>query len=304
MEASQHVPVMKREVLCALQAETGGDYLDCTLGGGGHARALLEANHRNTVVAADRDEDALGRAGDRLQRDFPGRLELLHSRFSKLQDNLKGRTFDGLLADLGLSSDQLAGARGFSFNDAVPLDMRMEKSAEKSADWVVNRLPERDLFIVLKRGGVGAEARGVAKAITRARPLTNTADLASVIRAASPASRREHIDPATLAFQAIRMAVNDELEEIGALLDAAPVILRRPGRCVIISFHSLEEKAVVSRFRAWSGAEAAPASWGPETARRQGVLLTRKAQRPSLEEVSVNPRARSARLRVFEFKEE
>ena len=292
---------MEREVLSGLRAEAGGEFLDCTLGGGGHTRAILAANPRNTVYAADRDAEAVRRA----ERELEGclsRISITHARFSELSRRLAGRTFDGILADLGVSSDQFEGARGFSFGDSTPLDMRMDAGSGRSAGEIVNDTEERDLYALLKRGGVGAEARAVARAIVRARPIERTDELADVIRAASPAGRGKHVDPATVAFQAIRIAVNEELEEIEALLDQAPSLARRPGRLAVLTFHSLEDRAVTARMRGWSGAGDEPALWpGQQQRERLGVLLTKKPMLPAEDELRRNPRARSARLRIFEF---
>ena len=301
MGASRHVPVMEREVLNGLMVEAGGCYLDCTLGGGGHTRALLSADPRATVVAVDRDGEAVARAQHELSA-FGTRIELRKLRFSELAAALPAGNFDGMLADLGVSSDQLADRRGFSFNDDTPLDMRMDPHSGKTAYDIVNATSERELFTILKRGGVGKEAHGILRGILRARPIERTSRLAEVIRAAQAPGRGKSVDPATVAFQAIRIAVNDELEEIDALLEAAPVLLKRPGRFGAITFHSLEDKAVTSQMRAWSGADDEPALWpGVQGRRRLGMLHTKKPICPDPQEIAENPRARSARLRIFEF---
>ncbi|NLF24801.1 MAG: 16S rRNA (cytosine(1402)-N(4))-methyltransferase RsmH [Deltaproteobacteria bacterium] len=295
-----HRAVMQSEVLQQLGAEGGGDFLDCTLGGGGHTRAILEANSENQVTAADRDESALARANE-LVSQYQGRLEVLKSCFSDLSSKLEGRKFQGVLADLGVSSDQLQGQRGFSFNDVGPLDMRMDEHASKTAYEVVNNTGSQELYVILKNGGVGKEARRLVQAIVAARPIQTTAKLAEVIRSVACGSKSK-LDPATLAFQAIRMAVNDELPELQALLQLAPEIVRHQGRLVIITFHSLEDRAVTARMREWQGGANMPALWpGALPTSSLGKFLTNKALRPSEREVDENPRARSARLRAFEF---
>jgi 16S rRNA (cytosine1402-N4)-methyltransferase len=227
----------------------------------------------------------------------------VHASFSALHLHLGGRRFHGILADLGVSSDQIAGQRGFSFNDAAPLDMRMDRSQPKSAREIVNDSSERELFIILRKGGVGEAAKAVAREIVRARPIYDTPSLAeAVAKAMHGRLAHKRVNPATVAFQAIRMAVNDELEEIAALLDLAPGIAQRPGRLAVITFHSIEDKAVTSRMRAWEGADDLPALWpGAVPKRALGRMVVRKAITPGAAELERNPRARSAKLRVFGF---
>lgn len=297
---SLHVPVMKQEVVDMLRAQKGGAFLDCTFGGGGHTEALLAANAMNQVIAIDRDADAVTRAAS-VQQLAAGRLEVHHAAFSDLMELFNSPRFDGMLADLGLSSDQLQSARGFSFADSAPLDMRMDQRQELTAHTLVNGLSARDLIQLLRAGGVGPEALGIAHAIVRARPINDTKTLAEVVaRAARMRGRKAHIHPATLTFQALRMAVNDELSEINTLLDAAPMLIRSGGRLAVITFHSLEDKAVTQRMRLWQRPEWDDMGKGPPP-QSLGRLLTRHALRPLMDEIEANPSARSARLRVFEF---
>lgn len=301
MEITTHIPVLCHEVVSLLGAEKGGNFLDCTLGGGGHALAVLQAHPKNTVVAVDRDARALIRANRRLEQ-FEGRIKIMHGRFSDLKDVLSGEKFDGILADLGLSTDQLKENRGFSFNDNAELDMRMDESQEVSALQIVNKTPERELMSLLRHGGVGREAAIVAKAIVAARPIEKTSDLSKIInRAVAGKTKAKKINPSTIVFQAIRIAVNNEYEEIESLMQGAPSLLKPGGRLVVISFHSLEDKIVARCMREWESRGNYPALWrGTRKEESLGRHLTRKAILAGDFEVQKNPSARSARLRVFE----
>ena len=305
-QQTTHTPVLLAEVLHYLQADQGGAFLDCTLGGGGHTKALLDANPNTSVLACDRDGRALERAKSSL-KNYSSRLQIQQSPFSGLLAVAPAQGFDGLLADLGISSDQLAEGRGFSFQDDTPLDMRMDENSSYSAAMVVNETTPPELFKILKRGGVGREAHSVVAAICQHRPFQTTHQLAEAV-AAVVGGRDYHkkVHPATVVFQALRIEVNQELVEIEALLQAAPVLLRRPGRLAVISFHSLEDKLVASTLRQWEQGEQRPALWPGAEGRGAGTaplgrLLTRKAITATSAEVQQNPRARSARLRVFEF---
>lgn len=303
---SLHIPVLTKEAVKHLKAGQGGQFLDCTLGGGGHTLAILQANPSNKVVASDRDLEAVQRA-EKLLETYAGRLELKHAAFSGLAALVSGASFDGLLADLGASADQIRSKRGFSFSSAAPLDMRMDRSQALSAAQIVNDYSERELYRVLKEGGVGREARAVARAIVRARPLNDTLQLSQVVaQAARGLSTKMQINPATVTFQAIRMAVNSELDEIKALLLCAPALCHSGARLAVICFHSLEDKLVAGTMRHWQAGQDAPAWWPggkPEQKlkRSLGRVLTRRAVLPGDKEVRLNPAARSARLRVFEF---
>lgn len=298
---TKHVPVLRDEVVEVLQAQNGGSYLDCTLGGGGHTESILEAHNANTVVALDRDAAAIERSRERL-RSHQERLTMYHTTFGDVLSVTQGQHFDGMLVDLGLSTDQLKGERGFSFGDDTPLDMRMDQSQGLTADEIVNNYPERKLLSVLKRGGVGFEAQTVVRAIVRARPIKSTKELARVINQAQAGhARKKSINPATVTFQAIRIEVNDEFGEIAKVLDAAPQIVKQGGRLAVITFHSLEDKLVARKMRAWEQAGSEPANWRGIRGQSIGRAITRKPIIPSDSEVERNSASRSARMRVFEF---
>jgi 16S rRNA (cytosine1402-N4)-methyltransferase len=299
------------EVIAALAPREGALYVDATFGGGGTTRALLEAA-RCTVTAIDRDPDAVGRARA-LEARFGDRLEVIEGRFGELERLLGehgvAEVDGGVVFDLGVSTPQLEEAgRGFSFAADGPLDMRMERTGPTAAD-VVNSAGEAELADILYRYGEERGARRVAAAIVAARssrPLTRTAELAAIVRAALPRARRG-IDPATRSFQALRIYVNDELGELGRGLSAAERVLAAGARLVVVSFHSLEDR-LVKRFLAARARPAprpsrhlpAPAAGDATAPAPSFHLLGRRAVRPSRAEVAANPRARSARLRAAE----
>lgn len=301
-DSTRHIPVLLSEVLIALRAAEGGNFLDCTLGGAGHTEAILNANPKNRVTAADRDVRALGRARERL-KEFGERVSLNHLRFSELADALAGQRFDGMLADLGISTDQLFEGRGFSFKDEALLDMRMDETQDFSAYHLVNEISERELYVILRQGGVGPEAKQISHAIARARPIERTSELAQVIADALKGRHREkHVHPATVTFQALRMKVNEEREQIDSLLAAAPKLVSAGGRFAVITFHSIEDKVVTQQMRAWQQGEAFSALMpGGSRATKLGRMVEKKAVLPDAAELERNPSARSARLRVFEF---
>lgn len=302
---SCHISVLREEVVSLLGSKDGGLFLDCTLGGGGHSRAILESNPTNILVALDRDERAVVRASS-LAAEFPGRFTVMRSRFGDAERILGERcgTFNGIVADLGLSTDQLKEQRGFSFNDDTPLDMRMDEQQVVSAASIVNECDEGELYRLLRRGGVGPEARHVARAIVRERPFETTKRFSDVVNATIRGRTKpgKKVSPSTVVFQAIRIAVNDEFGELEALLDAAPRIAANGGRLAVITFHSLEDRLTASKMREWEVGDDAPASWrGVRRGKSLGRLITRKAVEPTSEEVELNASSRSARLRVFEF---
>jgi len=297
-----HVPVMLAEVLEALAPRDGGRYIDGTFGGGGYARAILEAAECS-VIGIDRDPEALAR-GEALKQRYAGRLTLVLGRFSAM-DALAGEPVDGVVLDLGVSSFQFDEAgRGFSFRSDGPLDMRMDNEGESAADFV-NNADEKTLGDVIFRYGEERKARSIARAIVAARPVTRTGELAAIVeRALGPAARRFAIHPATRTFQALRIYVNDELGELERGLEAATRILANHGRLVIVSFHSLEDR-IVKRYLSQHGQIAPRASrHAPDgtTARRLPPyrVLTTRPRIPSAAEIERNPRARSARLRAAE----
>lgn len=299
-----HVPVMLNEVIEALGAGQGGMFLDCTFGGGGHTRAILEANADSRVVAMDRDARALER-GSRWASCYGERLDLVHAPFSRMAEAARGRVFDGVFADLGMSTDQLVEGRGFSFADTGPLDMRMDESVGMTAADFVNTSSEREIYLALAEGGVGMNARGIARALVFHRPFSSPKQLAEVVKATQLGKRsKSNVHPATVVFQALRMRVNDELGEIKKLLDSAPSVAKPTARLAVITFHSTEDRAVASRMRAWESAGSYPANWrGIRAEKRIGRVVNKGAEKPSDEEVARNPAARSARLRVFQFGE-
>jgi 16S rRNA (cytosine1402-N4)-methyltransferase len=299
--AEGHAPVLLAEVLDALQPRDGGRYIDGTFGGGGYTRAILDAADCK-VVAIDRDPDAIAR-GQKLAREYEGRLELVQGNFSELDTLVEGKA-DGVVLDLGVSSFQLDQAeRGFSFRFDAPLDMRMSKSGPTAAD-LVNTADEKDLTRIIATYGEERQARRIARAIIAARPIERTAQLAEIVsRALGPAAQRHPIHPATRTFQALRIHVNDELGELERGLEAAVRALAPYGRLVVVSFHSLEDRIVKSILVERSDPGARPSRHAPETTngkRAQFRLIETKAIKPGPAELETNPRARSARLRVGE----
>ena len=296
---SAHVPVMLAEVLEALSPRDGAHYVDGTFGGGGYASAILEAADCR-VLGIDRDPAAIAR-GQALVERFGGRLTLVQGEFSRMKEFT--RESDGVVLDLGVSSFQFdEPARGFSFREDGPLDMRMGLSGESAAD-VVNGADERTLSQIIARYGEEKNARRIARAIIAARPVTGTAQLAAIVaEAQGPAALRHAIHPATRTFQALRIHVNDELGELERGLEAALEILNQQGRLVVVSFHSLEDR-IVKQFlnsRATTAPRAsrhAPAAAAPAPLFR---LITPKARVPGEQEIAGNPRARSAKLRAGE----
>ncbi|MGH7089636.1 MAG: 16S rRNA (cytosine(1402)-N(4))-methyltransferase RsmH [Stellaceae bacterium] len=304
MSGGRHIPVLLAETLQALEPKDGALYLDGTFGGGGWTRALLQAA-RCTVIAIDRDPESL-RGGATLVVEHAGRVTLVEGRFSdmeRLLTPLGVTSLNGVALDLGVSSPQLDRAeRGFSVRSDGPLDMRMEPHGPAAAD-LVNTLPEAALSDLIRRYGEERFARRVARAIVRARsaaPITRTLALANLVRAAVPEAGG--IDPATRTFQALRIAVNDELGELERGLAAAERLLLPGGRLAIVSFHSLEDRTVKTFLRQRSGEAARPSRHAPPGAqgRPSFRLLRRKPVVPSAAEINRNPRARSARLRAAE----
>jgi 16S rRNA (cytosine1402-N4)-methyltransferase len=296
-DAGLHAPVLYQEVLAALQPCAGGRYIDGTLGAGGHAAAILQASAPDgMLLGLDRDPSALEVASGRLA-GFGCRTILRQASFaemSRVAQTLGWSEVQGVLLDLGLSSMQLAdAARGFSFQLEGPLDMRFDPSAPTTAAELVNTLDERALFELLRDLGEEPRARQVAHAIVQARPLRSTRQLAE-LAAASAFRVRGGIHPATRTFQALRMAVNGELEALEAGLQQAMMLLAPGARLAVIAFHSLEDRLVKTAFKA----AAAPAAGAPGGVNLR--ILTRRPVRPSEAEIVRNPRARSARLRLVE----
>ena len=302
-----HIPVMLGEVLAALAPRAGETYLDGTFGGGGYASAILQAAPC-TLWAIDRDPEAIAR-GAAIAAAYPGRLHLIHGGFGDMLTLLHEAgvsALDGIVLDLGLSSFQIDdAARGFSFRNDGPLDMRMSRSGPSAADLVAS-LSEAELADTLYQFGEERLSRRIARAIVTARaeaPIETTGRLASIIRGAMPPSR-DGIHPATRSFQALRIRVNDELGEIERALSAASALLSPGGRLVVVSFHSLEDR-LVKRFLAHAaGRDPSPSRHDPRglsaTTTPEFRLITSRALRPTDAETAQNPRARSARLRAMQ----
>jgi len=301
---NEHVPVLYAEVLAGLQIRPGGSYLDGTLGAAGHAAGILRASGPDgTLFGLDADPEAVAFAWEKL-RPFGSRVTLRVANFRHMAaiaraEGLRG--IDGILLDLGLSSRQLAEAeRGFSFSQEGPLDMRMDPSGGRTAASLVNSLPEEELAGVLWRYGEEHRSRRIARAIVAARPVTSTAQLAGIV--ARSAGGGQKIHPATRTFQALRIAVNDELQALAEALPQARDLLRVGGRLAIISFHSLEDRLVKQFFQQESRDCICPPEL-PVCAcghRATLAMVNRKPIRPTAGEVERNSRSRSARLRVAE----
>jgi 16S rRNA (cytosine1402-N4)-methyltransferase len=291
--SSAHEPVMVAEVLELLQPSRGGLFVDCTVGLGGHSRALLEAGATH-VLALDRDPKALALAREALAA-FGDRVELVHADYRELDRVLDERGIErvaGVLADLGVSSMQFdAEGRGFSFRRDEPLDMRMDQSRGPSVADLLRAVDETELADVIFRFGEERASRRVARALVHARresPIETTGRLAAVVRRAVPHKGHQRIDPATRTFQALRIWVNSELEGLDVFLAAAARRLLANARLAVITFHSLEDRIVKHTFRALEKAG-------------DGLrILTKRPLVPSDEEVARNPRARSAKLRAIE----
>ena len=300
---SEHEPVLVSELVSAIGASRGGEFLDCTYGAGGHSRAILAAHPAAKVFAIDRDLRVIERVRTKIKATGSDtRLSVQHGNFAELQALVGGRQFNGVIADLGLITMQLREARGFSFSDDVSLDMRMDESQERDANYFVNQVSERELCRVLQRGGVGADSKRLARVIVAKRPVSTAKELASIVAQAQRRDKVEGAHPATVVFQALRIAVNEELDSIEQFLSNVVDVLLPGGRLAVICFHSLEDKIVTSRMRDWATGCTCPASRPCECGLdKLGTLLTKKAITPGCEEVQRNPASRSARLRVFEF---
>ncbi len=293
-----HTPVLLREVLEWLRIKPEGTYIDATLGAGGHSAAIAQrltsgaipGRPSGRLISLDRDAQAIELARERL-KTFGATVTLVQSAFSRIAtvaQELGLPHADGVLADLGVSSMQLDRAeRGFSFREAGPLDMRMDRSETITAEEIVNRWQEKELADLLYRKGEEHDSRRIARAIVRARPIRDTAHLATVVAGARKQRGRQRLHPATKTFLALRIAVNRELEELGQFLLRTPATLASGGRWVVLSYHSLEDRLVKRAF---------------QEGERQGMLrvLTKHVIQAGEEEIGSNPRARSAKLRCAE----
>ena len=289
-----HVPVLLKEAIDFLAVKRGGTYLDATVGLGGHsyeiAKRLGAPGH---LIGFDKDPAALERAHEKLKAlDEPPQITLIHGSFAEVGERIAPASLDGLMADLGVSSLQLGdAARGFSFQADGPLDMRMNPMSGDTAEQVVNHLDERELADVIYEFGEERRSRRIARAIVRSRPISTTKQLVDVISAAARPMKLGHykydrIHPATRTFQALRIFVNRELDDLKALLEATPRVLKPGGRLVVISFHSLEDRIVKDALRGGKD--------------KYFSVLTKKPATASEEEIDRNPRSRSAKMRAAE----
>jgi len=285
-----HTPVLAEEAVHWLRVDPTGTYVDATVGLGGHARKIVEKLTTGRLIGMDRDTQALEIAGERL-KEFKERVILVKADFSRIDEVARGlglAPVDGVLADLGVSSLELDTAeRGFSFRLAGPLDMRMDLDEAFTAAEIVNEFAERELADLLYRLGEERNSRRIARAVVRARPIRDTAHLATVVAGARTSRGRQRLHPATKTFLALRIAVNREMEALGQFLKRVPATLAPGARWAVISYHSLEDRMVKHEFQRLG---------------REGIVkvLTRKVVCPSEAEIAANPRARSAKMRVAE----
>ncbi len=285
-----HTPVLVEPVVRWLRIRPDGAYVDATVGTGGHALEITRQLTTGRLVAIDRDPRALDVARERL-KPYERQVILVHANFSRIDEvarGLKLPPLDGVLADLGVSSLELdSPERGFSFRWAGPLDMRMDPDEPRTASEIVNYWPESDLADLLYRYGEERKSRRIARAIVRARPIRDTERLATVVAGGRKARGRQRLHPATKTFLALRIAVNRESEELEQFLSRTPATLSSGGRWIVLSYHSLEDRAVKRAFQRLA---------------KEGTLkiLTKKVVRPSEREIYENPRARSAKMRVAE----
>jgi 16S rRNA (cytosine1402-N4)-methyltransferase len=307
MNAPFHIPVMLREAVDLLDCKPGGVYVDGTLGGGGHAYEILQRTSPDGIlVGIDCDNDAIESSRKRLQ-SFGNRSIVVNSNFVEMKsilEDLDIAQVDGILLDLGVSSHQLEEVeRGFSFSKKAPLDMRMDRSRRRTAADIVNGSPEGELKNIIKKYGEEREAGRIARAIARQRkesPLETTTELAELIASAKRVKGGTRIHPATKTFQALRIAVNEELQNLHKSLDDAVDLLGKEGRLSVISFHSLEDRIVKDFFRHGEKDCICPPDFPVCRCNKVRTLkvLTRRPVTPGEDELKANPRARSAKLRA------
>ena len=280
-----HIPVLSQEVITGLNIQPGGNYLDLTVGGGGHSRLILETAEDVKLTCVDQDEDALKAAKENLS-EFRDRVKFIHSNFANFQ--FPENSYDGILADLGVSSYHLDNPeRGFSFRNSANLDMRMNQQQSLTAGDIINEWEEKELADIFFKYGEERLSRKIARRIVEKRPFNTTTELAEAIAySVPPKYRHGRIHPATRVFQALRIAVNDELKVLETLIEKAPNALIPGGRIAIISFHSLEDRPVKH------GLRNSPLL----------RILTKKPIIATEEETKENPRSRSAKLRIAEKK--
>jgi len=308
-EKTFHIPVMAKEVVQFLNCAKGGVFVDLTVGEGGHAEEILKASSQVFLVGVDWDEEILGRARKRL-KEFEGRFMLVRDNFVNVDTILQDldlKEVDGVLLDLGISSFHLISKRGFAFNEDVPLDMRMEKSGPLTADEIINRWPLEEVRRIIRFYGDEKWASKIVKAIGERRlkgGIRSARELADLISQVIPKKfHPEKIHPATKTFLALRIAVNQELKNLKEVLEKLPFCLKKGGRIVVLSFHSLEHRIVKEVFGRLSKDCICP-SWYPQCLcggnRKVLELITRRPILPGEEEVRRNPRSRSAQMRVAE----
>ena len=293
IQGLRHVPVLLKDAIEFLHVRAGATVADCTLGMAGHAAEIVRRlGPQGHLIGFDRDPEALALAKDRLDNvaselgSQAPKITLIGEAFSSIAEHVEPASLDGILADFGISSLQLGEAhRGFSFLADGVLDMRMDTRQGPTAAQVVNEVSERELADLIYEYGEERRSRRIARAIVRGRPVTTTGQLARIVATAAPAMKQDRIHPATRTFQALRIYVNRELDEIRALLQAAPMLLKPSGRLVVISFHSLEDRIAKDSLR--EGAH-------------KGIweILTKKPVTPDDKEIESNPRSRSAKLRA------
>ena len=277
-----HVSVLSRQLLAGLKIAPEGEYLDATVGGGGHSEQILAAAEKVKVIAIDRDLEAIAAAKIRLAQYYPQQIQFWHGNYADYQP--QDLLFDGIIADLGVSSPQLdTPERGFSFRHSAPLDMRMDSTQSLTAAEIINHWQEKQLADIFFQYGEERFSRRIARQIVRERPFQTTTDLANAIARAVPAKYRYgRINPATRVFQALRIAVNQELQSLERFLERAPYWLKPEGIIAIISFHSLEDRIVKHRFRDCELLQ----------------VITKKPITARADEQKLNARSRSAKLRL------
>ncbi|MDA0204958.1 MAG: 16S rRNA (cytosine(1402)-N(4))-methyltransferase RsmH [Acidobacteria bacterium] len=282
-----HYPVLLEEVEQYLEIEPDGIYVDCTLGAAGYAERILGCLTTGRLIAIDRDETAIEAAKEKLER-FKDKVTFYHGSFGEIEQAAgPDAQLAGVVADLGFSRTQIEDAgRGFSFQSEGPLDMRFDRRQELTAADIVNHYGETQIADLLYELGGERRSRRVAGAIVRGRPIYDSARLAGIVEKAVPRSPGVKINPATRTFQALRIAVNDELGQLDRLLKGAPPLLRPGGRMVVVSFHSLEDGRVKRAFQQWARSD-------------EYERITRRAVRPSEEEIRQNAASRSAKLRAL-----
>jgi len=308
-QENPHVSVMMKEVIDMLQLKPGGVYVDGTVGLGGHSAAILcKIQPNGFLIGIDRDNESLSKAGERL-KSFPGSYRLVHDNYKNLPltlNRLGIESVDGVLLDLGVSSWQLLSPdRGFSFQADAMLDMRMDRTQSRTAAAIVNETPESELADIIYRYGEERFSRRIAAAIVNERvlsPVTRCAQLAGIVSRVVPKRGRQGIHPATRTFQALRIAVNEELGGLEEFIPEIACFLKPRGRFAVIAFHSLEDRIIKRAFRKLAGQCVCDAP--PELCRCDRLvsakILTSRPITPGTEELAVNPRARSARLRAVE----